>query len=281
MDVPKDDPEGEPLRTRTPGNRAYHAIHAITHPDEYDDGADRRARALKAIERAMTLFTPKDAKGNTKITLASVVEDLTSPKKGAPAPLVILNLAERGGVAASARVQGIILRRLLTDIEDKAHRLYEADAPANCLIVIDEAARFTSTGTDMYGVTEDLVRLFREIRKYAVGLFLILQEPASLHESIWKQLNNGMKVFAAGLVGSDLERLRDQVDRGYVDLYRQLATPTSGAGAYSYMLVGAISPLSATGAPLLMDAHKSPVLWQNANRAWLPPGFDVKDKWRG
>lgn len=280
LDTPKDDPEGEPLRTRTPGNRAYHAIHSILNPDSYDDGPERRERAIKAIARAMTLFTPTNSKGEKKVPLADLVDDLCAPKKGQAAPLVVLNLAERGGVTASARIQGIILRRLLTDIEAAAHRLYEKDQPANALIVIDEAARFTSTGTDMYGVTDDLVRLFREIRKYAVGLFLILQEPASLHESIWKQLGNGVRIFAPGMVGSDLERMRDLIDRGYLDLYRQLATPAAGAGIYSYLLVGAVSPLSATGAPLLMDAYTAPVLWQSANTGWLPAGYSVKDTWR-
>src|SRR5699024_10413114 len=154
--------------------------------------------------------------------------------------------------------QGVILRAVLSAVERVAQwRYQETDSPANVLVAVDEAARYTSVQArrgDQQELVEDMARYFRELRKYAVGFVLILQEPSALDESIWKQLRNGFRAFAGGLVGNDLEKVREQIGAGgAMRLYEQLAQPSKDNPVYPFMLCGSFSPLAATSSPLFME----------------------------
>lgn len=288
LDLPENDDK--------PANRLYHNLNAVLEPDRYPnrDGAGRRQRIETALRDVFPLFTSTrggDTPGE-RVPVRTMVEDLCDSELGGkPRPLYLLTLAGGNGRSAldSPRTQSTILRVLLADLEDAAqHRyLHRPKHPANVLVFMDEAARFASPRSSTEGgkdIAEDLARYMREIRKYSVGFWLILQEPAALHESIWKQLRNGFQVFAGGLVGSDLEKVREQVGSpSTMRLYSQLAQPSTTNPVYPYMLCGNVSPLSATSAPLFMQAFTDPEDWVRTNKSagWLSGTFHAEDTWRG
>lgn len=308
--------EGDPLPIdgTKAGNRLYHNLRSMLHPDEYDremhDGESRRKAVMKVFAPFLSIFSPTAMDGTTPrvpiseiVTLVtSQVEDSAGKRKGRP--FVVLTLADQvaddggqAGVVSQAlsgkEAQTIILRSLFSALERRARWLYqETDTPANLMVVMDEAARFASArdrrGGDLQrDFAEDLAQYFREIRKYAIGMTLFLQEPAALHDSIWKQLRNGFRAFAGGLVGSDLDRIKEQVgDQGALRLYSSLAVPSGANPKYTFMLCGSISPLSATGSPLFLEVFSGSTVavagkkWAEANRSWLPSIYNHSDTWR-
>ena len=278
-----------------PANRLYHNLNAVLSPGRYPhrDGAGRRASLLSALADVFPLFTEHGPGGASRVPVEGIVTDLCdSELGGAPRPLYVLSLVDpeaRGWTALEgARAQSTILRVLLSRLEAEAQDRYlnRPNHPANVLVFLDEAARFASPKSNTTGgrdIAEDLARYMREIRKYAVGFYLVLQEPAALHDSIWKQLRNGFQVFAGGLVGSDLERVREQVGSPEtMRLYGQLAQPSATNPVYPFMLCGNLSPLSATSAPMFMQAFTDPEQWVRVNRSyggWLPGHYHAEDVW--
>lgn len=309
----KEPEEGQdelPVSTK-PANRLYHNLRSVLHPEQYEqdegrDGEARRRALMGLFAPFLNLFSPDGPDGQSKrkkiSEIASEVtdSDIGTAGKRKPRPLFILTMADRvsgknraENVTAKAlsttRTQGIILRAVLSAIERVAQwRYQETDSPANVLIAIDEAARWTSTQarrSDQQELVEDIGRYFRELRKYAVGFSLILQEPSALDESIWKQLRNGFRAFAGGLVGNDLEKVREQIGTGdAMRLYEQLAQPSKDNPVYPFMLCGSFSPLAATSSPMFMEAFSgtdSAKKWAQANTDWLPGVFNVSDIWHG
>lgn len=315
--VRSDDPNDDlPQDDTKAGNRFYHNMISVLHPENYDpterDGAERRRRLLEVWKPFLNLFSPQGPGGKgARQSIQDIVAVVTNTKMGTvgkrkPRPFVVLSLAdrlvgERGQATTltyaltSEETQGVILRTLFSRLEGKARYQYqETDDPANVMVILDEAARFTSKRARDAGqrdLAEDLARYFRELRKYAVGFSLFLQEPAAMHDSIWKQLRNGFQAFAGGLVGSDLDRVREQIgDQGALRLYKQLPQPSQGNPVYPFMLSGSVSPLSATSTPLFLEvfsgnnAADAGAAWARANRHWLSTravGFDPSDIWHG
>lgn len=308
--------EDPPVDDTKPGNRFFHNMRSVLHPLEYDeaerDGAQRREKLLGTFSVLLNLFSAHGPGGNgTRQGIKEIVRAVTNTDTGSagkkkPRPFFVLTLAdkivgERGEETALTNAltnedtQGLILRTLFGALERSARWHYmEGHSPANVMVILDEAARFTAKKPRSEGqrdLSEDLARYFRELRKYAVGFTLFLQEPASMNESIWKQLRNGFQMFAGGLVGSDLDRVREQIgDKGALRLYSQLAQPSGDHPVYPFMLCGSISPLSATSSPLFLEAFsgfsvsEAGAQWAAANRHWLKPmaaGFDATDIWHG
>lgn len=306
-----DDPDDElPISTK-PANRLYHNLRSVLHPGQYEedegrDGAARRRSLMSLFAPFLNLFSPDGPDGTTKRKkITEIAHEVTDTDIGTagnrkPRPFFVLSMADKvsgknraenvtAKALATTRTQGVILRALLSAVERVAQwRYQETDTPANCLVAIDEAARYTSSQArrgDQQELVEDIARYFRELRKYAVGFVLILQEPSALDESIWKQLRNGFRAFAGGLVGNDLEKVREQIGSGgAIRLYEQLAQPSKDNPVYPFMLCGSFSPLAATSSPLFMEAFSgrdSAGQWARANEHWLPGVFNVSDLWHG
>lgn len=302
--------ESEPPVSSKPANRLYHNLRSVLHPEEYEvdsrDGSARRRSLMSLFEPFLNLFSPYGPDGHTKRKkISEIASEVTDNDIGTagnrrPRPLFVLTMADRvsgknraenvtAKALATTRTQGVILRSLLSAVERVAQwRYQETDSPANVLVAIDEAARYTSTQarrSEQQQLVEDLARYFRELRKYAVGFVLILQEPSALDESIWKQLRNGFRAFAGGLVGNDLDKVREQIGSGdAMRLYEQLAQPSKDNPVYPFMLCGSFSPLSATASPMFMESFAgkdSAEKWARANEQWLPGVFNVSDLWHG
>lgn len=309
----KEPEEGEvelPVSAK-PANRLYHNLRSVLHPEQYeaDEGRDGRARRralMSLFEPFLNLFSPHGPDGTTKRKkIGEIAHEVTDTDIGTAGnrkarPFFVLTMADKvsgknraenvtAKALATTKTQGVILRALLSAVERVAQwRYQETDSPANVLIALDEAARYTSTQArrgDQQELVEDIARYFRELRKYAVGFVLILQEPSALEESIWKQLRNGFRAFAGGLVGNDLEKVREQVGSGgAMRLYEQLAQPSKDNPVYPFMMCGSFSPLAATSNPLFMETFSgkdSAERWARANQHWLPGVFNVSDLWHG
>lgn len=309
----KEPEEGEtdlPVSAK-PANRLYHNLRSVIEPESYEadagrDGKARRRALMSVFEPLLNLFSPYGPDGSAKRKkIGEIAHEVTDTDIGTagnrkPRPFFVLTMADKvsgknraENVAAKAlattKTQGVILRSLLAAVERVSQwRYQEAGEPANVLVALDEAARWTSAQArrgDQQELVEDIGRYFRELRKYAVGFVLILQEPSALEESIWKQLRNGFRAFAGGLVGNDLEKVREQVGSGgAMRLYEQLAQPSKDNPVYPFMLCGSFSPLAATSTPLFMETFTgkdSSEKWARANQGWLPGVFNVSDLWHG
>lgn len=309
----KEPEEGEtelPVSTK-PANRLYHNLGSVLHPEQYEadegrDGKARRSSLMSLFAPFLNLFSPHGPEGTSKRKrISEIAHEVTDTDIGTagnrkPRPFFVLTMADKvsgksraenitAKALATTKTQGVILRALLSAVEKVAQwRYQETDSPANILIGVDEAARYTSSQArrgDQQELVDDIARYFRELRKYAVGFVLILQEPSALEESIWKQLRNGFRAFAGGLVGNDLEKVREQVGSGgAMRLYEQLAQPSKDNPVYPFMLCGSFSPLAATSSPLFMESFSggdSAEKWARANEHWLPGVFNVSDLWHG
>lgn len=293
-----DEDDDLPVDLSVAGNRTYHNLRSVLYPEEYDpakhDGHARRKNLLQSFSAILALFSEGATGGGVRRKITDIVGSVTDVAKR-PRPLFVLALSDQEsghGDAARAleseEAQTIILRTLLSRLEDTARwRYQETDSPANVMVVLEEAARFASVKERRRDqeFAEDLARYGRELRKYAVGITYILQEPSTLHPSIWKQLRNGFRAFAAGLVGNDLDLVREQVgSSGALRLYSQLAQPTKDNPMYPFMLCGSISPLSVSSAPLFMEVFSgadAASRWAEANKRWLPAGYQPDDVWHG
>jgi hypothetical protein len=208
-------------------------------------------------------------------------------------PYIVLNMAavspgddvEEDVVALtkalnSDTVRARILRTLFESLERIAGDEYrKGENLLNTLVVFDEAWRYApkwSSDAEIKALSNKLAEYARETRKYGVGWMYVLQSPSELHPTVWDQLKSGFRAFGFGLSGGDLDLVKQQVDRKEsIDLYKSFAQPSQMNPVYPFMLVGSISPLSFTMAPLYMTVFNSFEAWREANSGWLPPFSDT------
>lgn len=288
--------------SKAPKERLQRNLQAALDGDA--DGGQARYDALMRVFGPLhSIFSETTTQGTARLKMNEIVKALCDPDIGSAGnrrarPFYILTLADQSAdsegretevskAMRNSKTQMVILRTLFSALEAEARWLYQSEdlSTANLMVIMDEAARFTSDShkdPEQKAMSSDMARYFRELRKYAVGFTLILQEPSALHDSIWKQLQNGFRAFAGGMVGNDLDKVREQVGGGgSMSLYQQLARPSKDNPIYPWMLCGSISPLSVTSTPIFMEAFTRPEDWESANKAWLPGTFNISDIWQG
>src|SRR5205823_3554902 len=129
----------------------------------------------------------------------------------------------------------------------------------NVLVVLDEAQRFaaeTPEGDEAKELAERLVDYVRTTRKYGLGWTFITQEISSLRRGIYDQLR--VRCFGYGLTsGTELTRLSQAVGaRAARVLYASFVDPAAiRPPKFPFMLVGPVSPLSFTGAPVFLSVY--------------------------
>lgn len=288
--------------SKSPKERLQRNLQAAL--DQDPDGGQERYNALMRVFAPLhNIFSETTPQGTPRLKMNEIVKALCDPDIGSAGnrrarPFYILTLADQSAdsegretevskAMRNSKTQMVILRTLFSALEAEARWLYQSEdlGTANLMVIMDEAARFTSDShkdQEQRAMAADMARYFRELRKYAVGFTLILQEPSALHDSIWKQLQNGFRAFAGGMVGNDLDKVREQVGNGGAQsLYQQLARPSKDNPIYPWMLCGSISPLSVTSAPIFMEAFTDPEEWRRSNKSWLPGVFNISDIWQG
>ncbi len=247
---------------------------------------DRRNGFIRTMLPVASLFGPQAPDGGVRMKMERLLHlalDRTPPR-----PFMVLNMAtEEPGDDADEDAQALakalnsdsvrarILRTLFERLERISGEEYrKGEELLNSLVVFDEAWRYapkSSSDDDIKALSNKLAEYARETRKYGVGWMYVLQSPSELHPTVWDQLKSGFRAFGFGLSGGDLDLIKQQVDRKEsIDLYRSFAQPSTMNPVYPFMLVGAISPLSFTMAPLYMTVYNSFEVWHQANAGWLP-----------
>ncbi len=247
----------------------------------------RWGRLRDMFEPVASLFNKEGPNGTERFKISRLLHLALERQEGKPRPLVILNMAfpvsagtdqdhadllkKLNGDDTKAR----ILRSLFDNMVRIAEEAYNSkERLLNTMVVFDEAWRYAPKSSDIGEVkvlSNQLAGYARDTRKTGVGWMYILQSPHTLHGDVWDQLKSGFRALGYGLTGADLELVRQQVDKPEsIALYRSFTQPSNQNRQYPFMLVGAISPLSFTMAPLYTSIFTTFERWCAANADWLP-----------
>jgi hypothetical protein len=256
------------------------------------DSGERWDALLRTVAPVASLFGKYSPDGFTERIKMERLLHLALDRKE-QRPYIVLNMAavgpgddaEEDTVALmqalnSDTVRARILRTLFDRLERIAGDEYrKGEDLLNTLVVFDEAWRYApkwSNDNEIKALSNKLAEYARETRKYGVGWMYVLQSPSELHPTVWDQLKSGFRAFGFGLSGGDLDLVKQQVDRKEsIDLYKSFAQPSEMNQVYPFMLVGSISPLSFTMAPLYMTVFNSFDTWRDANSGWLPSSVSI------
>ncbi|MBE3576903.1 MAG: ATP-binding protein [Limnochordales bacterium] len=186
-------------------------------------------------------------------------------------PLVVVDLSAHPPEIEESlwndKVKPLLVERFLQAVVDSGERAYREGGNLNALVVIDEAHRFAPRerveNERKAQIKRVLVDAVRTTRKYGLGWLFISQTLSSLDRDVLGQLR--VMFFGFGLgSGVELEALRELVggERNYIRLYQSFKDPQSAFGeeskTFSFMVVGPVSPLAFSGAPLFFDAFTRP-----------------------
>jgi len=208
-----------------------------------------------------SLFTATNAAGRARVPLFTLLGNVLDPEAD-PRPLIIIDFSSQGvghQLLNSTSVKARILRQVCSLLNLRAEQLYREDRSLNTVVVFDEAHRFASDapeGDEAKELAEKLVDYVRTTRKYGLGWTFITQEISSLRKGIYDQLR--VKCFGYGLTsGTELTRLSQTIGNPSArDLYSSFVDPAAiRPSKYPFMLVGPVSPLSFTGAPVFLSVY--------------------------
>lgn len=235
-----------------------------------------------------SLFSPTGPGGESRMRMGHLLHQAFERQGGGvPRRMIVLNMAFTAPSGAddetvdmikklnSESTKARILRTLFDNLERIAADDYQkGEKLLNTMIVFDEAWRYaprSASEPEIKSLAEQLAGYARETRKYGVGWMYVLQSPHTLHPDVWDQLKSGFRALGYGLTGADLELIRAQVDKPEsISLYRSFTQPSKSNRQYPFMLVGAISPLSFTMAPLFTTVYFDYEAWVEANKEWVP-----------
>lgn len=226
----------------------------LTEPTEFEIAAD-------FFRPLHSLFTPTNFGGGSRVPLFTLLGDVLNPDAD-PRPLIIIDFSSQGGgheLLNSTPVKARILRQVCALLNVRAEQLFREDQSLNTVVVFDEAHRFASEapdGDEAKELAEKLVDYVRTTRKYGLGWTFITQEIGSLRRGVYDQLR--VRCFGYGLTsGTELARLSQTIGNPAArDLYASFVDPGAiRPSKYPFMLVGPISPLSFTGAPVFLSVY--------------------------
>jgi hypothetical protein len=208
-----------------------------------------------------SLFTASNLGGTRRHSLQALLEDVLNPDADRR-PFLVIDFSSRGEgqeLLESTAVKARILRLVCSTLNRQAEKLFREDRSLNALVVFDEAQRFAAEapeGDEAKELAERLVDYVRTTRKYGLGWTFITQEIASLRKGIYDQLR--VRCFGYGLTsGTELARLSQTIGNPSArDLYSSFVDPAAiRPSKYPFMLVGPLSPLSFTGAPVFLSVY--------------------------
>jgi hypothetical protein len=202
------------------------------------------------------LFTEQKDSTTKKTSVDSVIGLVTTP--GSKGNFVILDLSERKGHSINENLQAMFVNIIENKIKEKGEDFYRDNLKVNCLIVMDEAHRFISKGSDdnqIAALTEEITDSIRTTRKYGIGYMFITQTIESLDAEILRQIR--IFAFGYGLTsGQELRKVSEVVNNNAaVQLYKSFIDPSSNE-KYPFMFFGPVSPLSFTGSPLFIEVYR-------------------------
>ena len=201
-------------------------------------------------------------------------------------PILVIDLSgeQAHGLFWNAKIQSLVIKRLLDGLSQTAKHFYKEGQRLNALVVIDEAHRLAprelpSKDDAARGVRDVLIDAARTTRKYGLGWLFISQTLSSLHPEILQQLR--ILFFGFGLaLGQEFQSLRQLVGSSgtALDLYQLFRDPHSAfdtkSRQYSFMTIGPVSPLSFSGTPLFLNAFNTVDAFLAANKLKTPKAQD-------
>jgi hypothetical protein len=282
--------EGDPIEDATqPKYRDY----------RLDSAESRRDDALAQFAPLHNLFAATNPGGHARHSLwATVSAVFDQDARGAnPAPMLVLDMSTSGGASwvnnllagedeAKAMealeiidqdgIKAAILRQVCRTLKRASESAFRAGLNLNTNVVFDEAWRFAgpphlATDPEIKALSTDLAGYSRDTRKFGIGWTYITQTTRSLNPDIWDQLT--VRILGYGLAGADIEKVAEQVDdRDHLKLYKGFAPPDStNPKVYPFMLVGPVSPLSFSKAPILLSAYTDFGDFREDNKEWISP----------
>jgi hypothetical protein len=214
---------------------------------------DSQKQAIHATwNTVVDMFSDVDANGGAKQDLETIITDVMLAGRK-----VILDL-DPELLELDDEFKLHIMQFVFKRIGAVAHRQYKRMDLANCLIIMDEAARFIPQQTDgdeRKEMADYIARRVKELRKYRVGFQFITQNVSEIRKDIVKNLH--YRVYAQGLsVGSDADIIKDFEGDEAFKMYGTLPEPRL-SGTFSYMVCGMILALGTTGKPMFIEGFSS------------------------
>ena len=180
--------------------------------------------------------------------------------------ILIVDLSETPeDIYWNEQIENIVLGEFLYHLIKEAEECYKKGKLLNTLVILDEAHRFAprekTENEYLESVKNKLIEGVRTTRKYGLGWMFISQTLSSLHKEIINQIR--IFIFGFGLAwGIERQALREIIGGAEeaFKLYQSFHDPQSGLyeKEYSFMAVGPISPLSASGTPIFFTALNYP-----------------------
>lgn len=280
--------DGDPITAGDPDMRDY----------ELDPNVEaRRREALVQFAPLHNLFAAQNPAGGARHSLwgtVSRVFDKQARSQGS-APMLVLDMSTGGGVSWAAElleegdaaeasealkiidqddIKAAILRQVCKTLKTASEAAFRGGENLNTNVIFDEAWRFAppphlASSDEVKKLSIDLAGYARDTRKFGIGWTYITQTTRSLNPDIWDQVT--VRVLGYGLAGADLEKVGEHVDdRDHLKLYRQFSPPDSTRPkVYPFMLIGPVSPLSFSKAPILLSAYTDFDHFRVDNHAWI------------
>lgn len=193
--------------------------------------------------------------GSPKYPIGSIIDKIANEKE--KGRFIILNISGEREKVGSDNIKAMFVRIIENKVKEIGEKFYEENKKVNCLIVMDEAARFIardSSDPQIVELTNEIIDSVRTTRKYGIGYMFITQTIESLDKEILEQT----RIFAFGYgltIGSEIKIISNLVNNeNALQLYRSFIDPSS-SDRYPFMFFGSVSPLSFTGAPLFLEVY--------------------------
>ena len=205
-------------------------------------------RFFSLIDNVIQMFKSE----TYKISFDQMVRDIVNR----PGNLYIINLSSKGTYRiGSDNVQAFLIKLITSKIIEIGEDLWNEGEKSNCLIVMDEAHRYTNANPSdqrLKELNKEIVDAVRTTRKYGVGYMFITQTIESMDEEIIQQ----MRIFAFGYgltMGREYAKIKQIInDDRAAKFYKSFIDPSSNQ-KFPFMFHGPISPLSFTGSPLFIE----------------------------
>lgn len=223
-----------------------------------EDDNFREDAFVKYWHPVVKYFMSVKSDGNKKHSIESIINKIANEEE--KGNFIILNISGEKEKMGSDNIKAMFVRIIENKVKEIGERFYEENKKVNCLVVMDEAARFIardSSDAQITELTKEIIDSVRTTRKYGIGYMFITQTIESLDKEILQQTR--IFAFGYGLTsGSEIRVLKDLINNdSALQLYRSFIDPSSNK-KYPFMFFGPVSPLSFTGSPLFLEVYTDP-----------------------
>jgi hypothetical protein len=278
-------------RVYADGNRQADLADSI---DEMLGSQKRLGEVLRYFSVIHNLFQPTNPAGGARESLWGTVSAVFKKVPGVPAPMLVLDMSTSDtswveqvfadddqidaldalSLLDNDDIKAAILRQVGRTLKRAAEAAFRAGGSLNTTIVVDEAWRYlpptTATVSDeIKGLSQDFGAYARDWRKFGIGLTFITQTTRSINPDVWDQLS--VRFIGYGLAGPDIDRIADHLDdREHLRLYKGFAPPkATNPRVYPWLIMGPVSPLSFTKAPIAVAAYTNFDDFRADNDDWI------------